>query len=233
MHQTMEFIAGGGVRDVDVLLHATWAPAQTDPSRAWQELDRSLSGVVQACSAAGRAGLPHWELTAAWPDPNNMDIGARAIQLHRAALLLKKHGTGRWLIPAPPSPEAPGSLGPAVEVTAIATVADWLGESTFRQERRIASGLVGLTFDGPRGAFAALVCTNEGSPAQSVPVSVPSGIRVTNLFGRILTDGAEATTLTLTATPVYLWPTDGRADVLDGIAAPGAAEWLETRGVRS
>jgi hypothetical protein len=224
VRETPAFIAAGGIRDVDILLHATWMPAQAESPGTWQELDRSLSGVVQACIGAGRAGLPHWEFTAAWPDPNRTDIGARGIRLHRAVLLLKKHGVARWLIPEPPSPESPGGLGPPVEVTTLATMGDWLGPSTFRQERRMPNELVGLTFEGPRGAFAALVSTDEGSLPRSVLVSVPSGVRVTDLFGRTLTDGAEATTLTLTATPVYLWPTDGRADVLDGVSVPNPSQ---------
>jgi len=211
------FLASGGGAEVDALLHALWVPDADHPGAEWGHLDRSLGRITQACAAAGRATLPRWEITSAWPPVPAADPAARASGIHRAALLLKKHGVARWLVPALPHDWNNG-LGTPVEVTTLLTLARWFGPATFRREQSIGDGLLAMVFDSPDGPFAAIVCPRLQPASPAVTISVPMGVRVGNLFGRVLADGTWPATLTLTSTPVYLRPTDERGNLLEGVS---------------
>jgi hypothetical protein len=212
-----------GLSEADVVLHTFWCPGGPDPAGDLDRLSQSLAQLTNLLARAGRADVPHWELTPAWPGTEGMDPAVAASQIHRVALLLKRHGASRWLVPPPASFEPTLRLGASVEVTVLATLASWFGPATFRRERPVGPELTAMEFTGVRSSFAALVSHRGQIPTQPLTLALPIGVRATTLFGRWLNDGTWPTDLTVVSSPVYLWPTDERTEVLQGVAPSAAA----------
>ncbi len=200
--------------DSDVLMHTVWTPGPDDPMPDTLELDRRLAALAR--DATGQPTPPaRWEATPVRHWPRTKDPAVRAIMIHRMTLLLKKHGVSQWLIPDPPEDGTPIRLGPPIEVTTLACMADWLPPAQFRREVSIDKTISLLEYECPLGRFAAafLPSPSKGSPPHSL--LIPAGIRMTNLFAVPLTDGTEATTIEPAIAPVYLWPVQPDTHWLD------------------
>ncbi len=211
------FLAAGGAAELDVLLHGVWTDGVEHPRDDWDRLDRDLAMLARACASRGRPDLPRWAITPAWGSSDSADLAARAIQVHQAALLLKKHGVTHWLIPTPlPSGSAVGSVR-CVEAAACGTVARWLASATFERERAVSPDLIVMVFDTATGPIAALVCTKAPRDARPVTVSLAARLHAEDLFGRTLADGAAPIDLTLSPAPIYVRPLGEQANWLDGI----------------
>ncbi len=210
------FLAAGGADEVDVLLHRLCAPEKVGLRGDWDQLDGDLADVAKACAAAGKADLPRWEATPAWFWPDRAGPADRAIRIHRTALLLKKHRVSCWLVPPHPVPKEAASRDCPVEAVTYATMAGRFASAEFRRQQRVGQDVVAMLFDATGGPFAALIRTSSSPSAAPVTISIPAGLRVENLFGRVLADGSIPAELTLSLAPVYVQPVEDREDWVYG-----------------
>lgn len=192
----------------------------TPPSKAsWPEsLDRALAGVVRSCIQADAAQVTRWVMTTRWPWGHDAEPSDRAATIHRAALILRKHGVERWLVP-PPGPSSTGSARAAcpIEVASLRGVEWHLGGASFRHARTLRDGVHCLVFDS-LGKPLAGVWTKQHTNSDPAPVVVlPATVDAYDLFGRRLGVGRGTQPITLGLAPIYLRPHGEDATWLDAL----------------